>query len=49
MEVKDFQRNCPRRTEITLNQQQQAQSQQQFATVDKPARQTLSGASGTRG
>jgi len=32
-----FRRDCPRRTEITQNQQQ-AQSQQQSATVNRPAR-----------
>jgi hypothetical protein len=42
-----FRRDCPRRTEITQNQQQ-AQSQQQSATVNRPARQVLSGASGSR-
>jgi hypothetical protein len=43
-----FRRNCPRRAEINLNQQQQAQSLQQSATVDRPARHTSSGASGSR-
>jgi hypothetical protein len=43
-----FRRNCPYRTEITQNQQQ-AQSQQQSATVNRPARQVLSGTSGSKG